>query len=153
MKMRCLIIIFIINLFVAGSAVAGEGHFVLTSPDAPSVWYNRSGDKVTQYLRWSDSKQALVAHVAYNELPSDSASWREQDRVDRFELSFPMVRLDRSTNELYVVGRRGYKITIGHIETGPFGTRVALANDLELSAHRVNGFLHAEIHSTALRKG
>jgi hypothetical protein len=121
--------------------------FAITSPDHPPVWYNRSGDKLSQYLEWSRSKEQLVLHVAYANVGNTSAVWRNQSYADTFELSFPAVHLDSANNRLYVAARHGHTSTIGHLEPGVFGDRVVLEHHLELSAHRQNGVIKAAINS------
>jgi hypothetical protein len=125
---------------------AGQPNFCITSPDRPPVWYNRTGDKLSQYLDWSHSKGQLVLHVAYNK--GDSTSYqRDQTLIDSFELSFPTVHMDWSKNRLYVVADHGREITIGHVDTGGLESRVILEDNLELSAHRRNGVVQAAIKS------
>ena len=51
---------------------AVPSNFCITSPDRPPVWYNGMGDKISQYLDWSNSKGQLVLHVAYNRGESTS---------------------------------------------------------------------------------
>ena len=122
---------------------ADPSGFSITSPDHPPAWYNGTGDKLNQYLAWSDTKGQLVAHVAYN-LGNSTSYQRDQTWVDNFELSFPTVHLDRSTNRLYVPDH-GREITIGRLESGVFGTRVVLSDNFELSAHRRHGVVQAAI--------
>jgi hypothetical protein len=139
-------------LIVAGSLLqvpcsAGQPLFCITSPDRPPVWYNRAGDKLSQYLDWSNSKDQLVLHVAYN-LGNSTSYERDQTWIDTFELSFPSVHLDRSKNRLYFIADHDREITIGHLESGVVGTRVVLEN-AELSAHRRNGVVQAAIKSVS----
>jgi hypothetical protein len=128
-------------------ASADQAAFSITSPDRPAVWYNRTGDKIGQYLDWSNAKNQLVLHLAYN-LGNSTSYERDQTWIDNFELSFPNVHLNRSNNRLYFVGEHGREITIGHLEPGIAGTRVVLDN-AELSAHRRNGVVEAAIKSVS----
>ena len=127
-----------------------QSGFSITSPDRPPVWYNASGDKLSQYLNWSDEKGELVLHIAYNHGNSD-AFWRDQTWVDSFELSFPMVHLDRLQNRLYFIGDGGRKLTIGHLAPGLNGSHVMLEKGVELSAHRRNGSVNATIRTIGER--
>jgi len=126
---------------------ADQSNFCITSPDRPPVWYNRSGDKLSEELRWSNSKQQLMLRVAYANVDSTVSAWRDQTLVDTFVLSFPTVRLDRSTSRLYFIDDHGREINIGHLESGLFGNRVVLDDNVELSAHRRNGVITAAIRS------
>lgn len=150
-RIRCLVL-FMIGMPGLGRCLADSPQIRIISPDQPSIWYNRAGDKLSQYLQWSDSKNELLLRVAYSELESDPVVWWDQFYVDNFELSFPSVRLDRSTKQLYVVGKKGEIVKIGHLESGVFGCRVVLGRNFELSVHRENGIVNAEIHSDPLRK-
>jgi len=125
---------------------AGEPSFCIVSPDHPPAWYNIAGDKLSQKLTWSDSKEQLRLHVAYSQVASP-AVWRDQTLIDTFELSFPSIHLNRITNRLYFIGANGREIDVGHLAPGPFGTRVVLDDNVELSAHRHDGVIRAAIES------
>ena len=127
--------------------LAGQPDFCITSPDRPAVWYNRTGDKLSQYLEWNQAKDQLVAHVAYANVGNTPAVWRDQSYIDTFKLAFPTVHLDSSRNRLYVADR-GHRNNIGHLEPGVFGIRVVLNSNLELFAHRRDGVVNASILST-----
>ncbi|MCE0523487.1 MAG: hypothetical protein LV480_11320 [Methylacidiphilales bacterium] len=128
------------------TGLAAASSFCLTSPDKPAVWYNRSGDKVSEYLAWDDAKEKLVLLLSYNRV--EFLSDRDQTYYDNFQLAFPTVRLDRSTDRLYFVGKNGREITIGHLEPGILAQRVVLDDGVQLSAHRRNGIILASIAST-----
>jgi hypothetical protein len=146
MKVPSLHFIILAGYFSLLSSLASPPALSIASPDHPPVWYNRTGDKLTQYLEWSNSKDQLVLHVAYSSIPSSPEVWSDQYYIDKFKLSFPTVRLDRSQNRLYFANH-GHEITVGHLDSGILGTRVELENNVELSAHRSNGVLHATIRS------
>jgi hypothetical protein len=118
--------------------------FSISSPDHPPAWYNRAGDKLSQTLSWNNSKQELCLTVAYSSIAATSFVWRDQTYVDSFNLTFPMVRLDRSTNRLYFM-EKGTRVEIGRLESSFFGSRVILDDDVALSAHRRNGYVEATI--------
>jgi hypothetical protein len=142
---------FLVVMAVAGLSQlpcsAGPSNVCITSPDHPAVWYNRMGDKLTQYLEWNQAEDQLVLHVAYANVGNTSAVWRDQYDIDTFKLAFPNVHLDSTNNRLYVVTRHGHEDSIGHLEPGVLGTRVVLNPDLELSAHRQHGVVNASIMS------
>jgi hypothetical protein len=129
-------------LWISAGLAWGTG-FVLTSPDRPPIWFNRSGDKVEQDLSWDHARQELVLYVSYDQV--QFIPEQDQTYYDTVRLAFPTVRLDESTNQLYFVGERGRKITIGHLESGVFGEHAVLNNDVQLSAHRRDGAVHAQI--------
>jgi hypothetical protein len=145
MKVLILILIIAAGCLLQLPCLAGQPNFSITSPDRPPVWYNRTGDKLSQYLEWSRTKGQLVLHVAYANVSDTAAVWSDQSYIDTFELSFPTVHLDSLKNRLYVVADQGREINIGHLESSVFGTRVALNPDLEFSAHRRNGVVQAAI--------
>ncbi len=147
MKVLNLLLVIVVGLISNVPGRAGEPSLSIASPDHPAVWYNRSGEKLSQYLEWICSKEQLVLHVAYANVGNTSAVWRNQSYVDAYELSFPTVRLDRSNNRLYVVSKHGHESSIGHVESGAFGHRVVLDRRVELSAHRQNGVIKAAINS------
>ena len=66
MKVLGLLLIILAGYFSQLSSPAGPPALSIASPDHPPVWYNRTGDKLTQYLEWSNSKDQLVLHVAYS---------------------------------------------------------------------------------------
>ena len=139
-----LLIIAVVGLTPIIPSSADELGVSITSPDRPPVWFNRSGEKLSQYLEWSCPKEQLVLHVALANVGNTPAVWRNQSYIDSFALTFPMVRLNRSQNRLYVA-HHGHESDIGHLEPGVFGDRVVLDNRLELSAHRENGVIKAAI--------
>ena len=147
MKALSILLVVVVGLVSNWPSRGSEPNLSITSSDHPQEWYNRTGDKLSQYLEWSRSKDHLVLHVAYANVSDTSSVWREQSYVDSFDLSFPTVRLDRSANRLYVVASHGHESTIGHLESGAFGNRVVLEHHLELSAHRHNGVIRASINS------
>ncbi len=117
----------------------------IVSPDRPRVWYNPSGDKLTQYLEWSPAQGQLILHVAYANVGDTTAAWSDQYYLDSFQLAFPSVHLDSSRNRLYVVTGHGHQSEIGHLEPGVMGDRVVLDDHYQLSAHRRNGVVEAAI--------
>jgi hypothetical protein len=149
MKVLKLILIIAAGFLLQLPCSAGQPNFSITSPDRPPVWYNRAGDKLSQYLEWSRTKGQLVLHVAYADVSDADFSWRDQSYIDTFELSFPTVHLDSSKNRLYVVADHDREINIGHLESGVFRTRVALNPDLEFSAHRQNEVVNGSIRSVS----
>jgi hypothetical protein len=148
MRLPRLLLVILVGFLSQLPCSADQTAFSITSPDRPPVWYNTTGDKLTQYLDWSHSKGHLVLHVAYNRGESTSYE-RDQTLVDSFELSFPTVQMDWSKNRLYIVSGRGSEVTIGHLDSGVLGTRVVLDNHFELSAHRRNGVVQAAIKSVS----
>jgi len=129
-------------LWLLSVSTAASG-FSLTSPDRPAVWFNRAGDKLNEQLSWDSSKQELIYYVAYNR--TENMPTRDQTLYDTFQLSFPMVRLDASSNLLYFIGKGGHRITIGHLESGFFGTQVVLNDDVQLFEDRTDGIVRATI--------
>ncbi len=126
-------------------ALRGEEGFSLVSPDHPAAWFNESGQKVSQELSWDEGKQELVLRMAYDTVQYTPD--RDQTLYDRFVLTFPEVRRDASTGDLFIVDAHGHKIALGRIEKGFFGSRVVLGDHLTLSAHRVHGVIVAKIIS------
>jgi hypothetical protein len=133
------------SLFQVSSS-ASEPYITIASPDHPHIWWNLSGDKVSQYLEWNREEDQLVLHLAYADI--SQIAERNQSDIDTFDLSFPTVRLDSTGNSLYVLLDGNHKTTIGHLKAGIFGERVVLNNDFQLSAHRHDGIVRAAIISS-----
>ncbi len=138
------ILILATALFSAHPIFSAGAAFSITSPDHPPDWYNRAGEKLSETLSWSTSKQELFLTVAYSNIAATSFVWRDQTYVDSFNLSFPSVRLDRSDNRLYI-REKGNRIGIGRLEPGLFGSRVILDEEVSVSAQRRNGYVEAAI--------
>jgi hypothetical protein len=136
--------IVLLVLSMQRSCLGAPPSFCITSPDRPPVWFNLSGDKLSQYLEWSHTKHQLVLHVAYANVANTPAVWSEQSFIDTFHLSFPTVRLDKNKT-LYAKAQHNELITVGHIEPSIFGDRVILSKGLEVSAHRRNGVVNGSI--------
>jgi hypothetical protein len=119
--------------------------FSVVSPDRPAIWFNRSGQKVSQELSWDEAKQRLVLYLSYDTIQN----WPTSDQwyYDNFKLSFPEVRLNEATNSLYFVDKSGRRFTLGHLEDGAFGKRVVLEDGVQLVVHRANDEVHASILS------
>ncbi len=143
MKALVLLLAAMLGLLWISSGTASGTGFVLTSPDRPPIWFNRSGDKVEQDLSWDRAKQELVLYISYDRV--QFIPERDQTYYDTVRLAFPTVRLDESTNQLYFIGDRGRKIAIGHLESGIFGERAVLNDDVQLSAHRGHDVVRAQI--------
>jgi hypothetical protein len=145
MKALGLVLVPVMGILLLSSGSATAYGFSLTSPDRPPVWYNLAGDKVSQELDWDRSKQELVSYIAYSRV--EFTPERDQTLYDTFHLTFPMVRLDESTDQLYFVGKNGHRVTIGHLESGFLGTRVVLNDDVRFSENRRDGVVRAMIAS------
>jgi hypothetical protein len=128
--------------WLLASSALGSG-FTLASPETPAIWYNRAGAKVNQYLTWDDSKRMLILHLAYDRV--EFFPYSDQTYFDTFHLAFPSVKLDGATDTLYFIGTKGHRVSIGHLEDGAFGRRVILDQNVQLSADRRSGFIHAAI--------
>jgi hypothetical protein len=127
------------------SASPTTSGFSVASPDHPPIWFNRSGDKVSQELSWDKARRELVLYVSYDTIQN----WVTNDQwyYDNFKLSFPDVRLNESTGSLYFMDQHGRHITLGHIEDGAFGRHVVLDDDVQLVVNRHDDAIHASISS------
>ena len=124
---------------------AAPRSLLLISPDRPPDWYNRAGDKVGEELDWDAGRHQVEARVAYNRL--DYISERDQTYYDRFQLSFPAIRLDDATHRLYFIDRAGHREGIGYLRDGALDRRVVLDKNLRFSIFRANGVVNAVIAS------
>jgi hypothetical protein len=113
-----------------------------------STRFDRDESGSSTDLVWSRSKNQLLLHLAYANVANTSAVWTDQSFIDKIDITFPAVHLDRIRNQLYVVGARGIKRNLGHLEHGIFGDRVILDAHLEVSAHRQNGVIAAAIETS-----
>ena len=131
-------------VFFSLSALAPVSAFYLQSPDRPAVWYDNTWGKVSQELTWDASKHLLVLYVSYGE-----PVIRERDPLsyDTFHLSFPGIRLDRSTSELYFLDDKGRRICLGHLGSGFFGAKVTLNPGLTAIARRDRSVLSGALQS------
>lgn len=145
MKVREILLFVVAGFLLQTPCPAEQSYLCITSPDHPSVWYNRAGEKASEELRWRNSKDVLNLDVAYYNIANTSVTWNDQLYMDRFELTFPTVHLDRATNQLYFTDDHQQKIIIGHVDSGMLGTRVILNKNVEVSAHRQNGVINAAI--------
>ena len=126
---------------VLGMSSTNAAAFSVVSPDQPPVWFNRAGQKVSQYLLWDTSKGELILNVAYNQLQNEQTY--DETYYDTFKLRFPTVHFNPSANHFFVNDENGRPVTIGHLD----GSRVVLDNGFQLSAHRHNGVVLAMITS------
>lgn len=112
------------------------GGVYIASPDHPSTW--AAGADVThQSLRWSSSKQMLIADVTFNDADyCDGNGQRDED----YTLSFPSVHLDSKTGHLVAHG-----VVIGTLEDG---SDVALNKNLELNIRLLHHGMISAVIST-----
>jgi hypothetical protein len=141
MKTICLVLLAAAGVW--GMSSTNATAFSVVSPDQPPVWFNRAGQKVSQYLTWDKSKGELILNVAYNELQNEQTY--DETYYDTFKLHFPTVHFNPSTDHLFVNDEGGKPINIGHLD----GSRVELDNGFVLSAHRRNGVVVAMITTDA----
>jgi hypothetical protein len=144
MKILCLLLFLVVFLPLS----AWAENFWIASPDHPSIWYNRSGDKISQELIWNASRNELLAEVAYNEL--EYLSLRDQLHYDTFKLSFPTIHLNEATGRLYFVDRRKHRHDIGSVKNSSPGAKVTLDPEVHFSVYRRDGVVNAVIISGPL---
>jgi hypothetical protein len=138
--MKAIYLVLLLAAGVLGTSTIASA-FSVVSPDQPPVWYNRAGQKVSQYLVWDKPKGELTLNVAYNQLQNEQTY--DETYYDTFKLRFPTVHFNPSTDHLFVNDENGRPVNIGHLD----GTRVVLDNGFVLSAHRRNGVVLAMITS------
>jgi hypothetical protein len=131
--------------FAASFAAYGQmnsGAFA-RSPDHPSTWVVGASN-IHQDVRWDKTHQMMVADVTYSTRDwADSAHPTEESE---YTLSFPSVRMDRSSGSL-VAGRT----QVGKISHGLFGNDVVLSRNVELEVHRQHGKIFAAMVPKAIR--
>jgi hypothetical protein len=121
----------------------GRVFLKIVSPDHPAIWFvGGDFEKFDQSLHWNEDTQMLSLDIVYT-LNGEWPHYEQADRFDAFNLSFPAVRENRVDHELYWLDHAGCKVVLGAVEPGVLGNRVVLRKDVELSAHRKNGILHA----------
>lgn len=124
------------------------GMMVIMSPRHPATFYFSSTDKLSQELRWDKDTRTLFAYVTYSLVSGGGEDEQDPSNYKTFELPFPTVILDQKNN-LVALGDQYKSVHLGHLESGIFGPKVVLNNNVRLSAHRKNGSLSAKLIVTA----
>ena len=108
---------------------------VITSPRHPRTFDITGNDKLSQELRWDAETQTLSAFVAYSLVSGGGDEEIDPANYRVLQLPFPGVKLDKDSN-LFVLDSQNRKLFIGHLESGIFGGKVVLNDNVRLSAHR-----------------
>jgi hypothetical protein len=86
-------------------------------------------------LRWDAETQTLSAFVAYSLVSGGGDAELDPANYRVFQLPFPGIKLDKD-GHLFVLDSQNRKLSIGHLDSGIFGSNVVLNGNVRLSAHR-----------------
>jgi hypothetical protein len=86
-------------------------------------------------LRWDAETQTLSAFVTYSLVSGGGDEEIDPANHRVLQLPFPGVKLDKDSN-LFVLDSQNRRLLIGHLDSGIFGTKVVLNDNVRLSAHR-----------------
>lgn len=120
---------------LTGDSIGGTPLLVITSPRHPRTFDITGNDKLSQDLRWDAETQTLSAFVAYSLVSGGGDEEIDPANYRVLQLPFPGVKLDKDSN-LFVLDSQNRKLFIGHLESGIFGGKVVLNDNVRLSAHR-----------------
>ena len=145
MKIITLVLSLVVVGWAASSAAYGQLNTVAfaTSPDHPSTWV-AGASNIHQDVRWDKARQMMVADVTYS--TRDWADSPHPTEEGKYTLSFPSVRIDRSSGVLVAGGTR-----VGRINHGILGDEVVLNRNAELEVHRHHGRIFAAIAPASAR--
>jgi hypothetical protein len=128
------------SVFLALSAHAqNEGPVLAKSPDHPKTWVD-GATRTHQSLRWSASRQLLVAYVTYS--TADYADDTHPTQEDDFTLTFPTVHFDAASKKFTANGT-----VVARLKSSLFGDEVALEPSVGLSIHRHHGVVYGALFS------
>jgi hypothetical protein len=120
---------------LTGDSIGGTPLLVITSPRHPRTFDVTGNDKLSQGLRWDAETQTLSAFVTYSLVSGGGDEEIDPANYRVLQLPFPDVKLDKDSN-LFVLDSQNRKLLIGHLDSGIFGTKVVLNDNVRLSAHR-----------------
>jgi len=119
-----------------------RGPVEIVSPSHPATFYTGT-DKISQDLSWDAQSGTLTGDVTYSLVLGSGDELMDPFNYKTFVLEFPTVRKS-ARNELYVESNHRH-VSIGHLESGAFGTQVRVNPGVNFIAHRVKGKLGGEI--------
>jgi hypothetical protein len=114
------------------------------SPRHPRTFDVSGNDKLAQDLRWNQEAQTLSVYVTYSMVSGGGDDELDPSNYKVLELPFSGVHLDEKSN-LFVLNSQNERVILGRLESGIFGAKVVLNNNVQLSAHRHNGELSAKL--------
>jgi hypothetical protein len=120
---------------LTGDSIGGKPLLVITSPRHPRTFDITGNDKLSQELRWDAETQTLSAFVAYSLVSGGGDEDIDPANYRVLQLPFPGVKLDKDRN-LFVLDSQNRKLFIGHLDSGIFGSKIVLNDNVRLSAHR-----------------
>ena len=120
---------------LTGDFIGGTPLLVVPSPRHPRTFDIGANDKLSHELRWDEETQTLSAFVAYSLVSGGGDDDMDPANYRVLQLPFPDVKLDKDSN-LFVMDSQNRKLLIGHLESGIFGAKVVLNENVRLSAHR-----------------
>jgi hypothetical protein len=130
-----------------GATNVGAGKapvLIITSPRHPRTFDVEANDKLSQELRWNPTTQSLSAVVTYSYVSGGGDDELDPANYRVLELPFPNVHVDEKSN-LFALNDHKERVSLGHLESGIFGDKVVLNNNVRLSAHRHENELAAKL--------